>query len=48
MLVNRHSGFQARGFLTGVDVMVDIGISSVNTSGEETIVASQISFNCWW
>ena len=45
MLVNIHSDFQARGFLTGVDVMGDIGLSSVNISGVETIASSIISLN---
>ena len=32
-LVNRHSDFQAIGFLAGVDVLGDIGLLSVNPSG---------------
>ena len=48
MLVNRHSDFQAPGLLTGVDVMGDIVLSSVNPSGVETIEASRISLNCCW
>ena len=47
-LVNRHSDFWAHGCLTGVDVMGDIGLSSVNNSGVETISASRISLNCYW
>ena len=46
MLVNIHSDFRALGFLIGVDVMVDIGLLSVNPSGVETIAASRISLNC--
>ena len=46
--LNRHSDFRAHGFLTGVDVMVDIGLSFVNPSGVETIAFSRISFNCVW
>ena len=45
ILVNRHSYFRARGFLTGVDVMGDIGLLLVNPSGVETIAASRISLN---
>ena len=45
MLVNRHSDFQARGLLTGVDFMGDIGLSSVNPPLVETISASIISLN---
>ena len=48
MLVNRHSDFQALGFLTGVDVMGDIGLLLVNISGVETIEASRIYLNCFW
>ena len=45
MLINRHIDFQARGLLTGVDVMGDTGMSMVNNSGVETISASRISLN---
>ena len=48
MLVNIPSDFWALGFLTGVDVMGDIELSSVNPSGVETIAASIISLNCCW
>ena len=48
MLVNIHSDFLAPGFLTGDDVMGDIGMLSVNPSGVETISASRISLNCCW
>ena len=46
MLVNRQSDFWARGFLTGVNVVGDIGLLSVNASGVETIESSRISLNC--
>ena len=45
MLVNRHSDFPARDLLTGVDVMGDIGMLSVNTPGVKTAV-NHVSFNC--
>ena len=48
ILVTRHSGFLARGFLSGVDFMGDIVLLSVNHSGLETISASRISLNCCW
>ena len=41
-------GFQALGFLAGVDVMGDMGLLSVNPSGVDTIAASRICLNyCW-
>ena len=48
MLVKRHSDFLALGFLTGVYVVVDMGLLLVNPSGVETIAASRISLNCFW
>ena len=45
MLVNRNSDFRALSFLTGVDVIGDIGLSSVNPSGVDIITDSRISFN---
>ena len=48
MLVKRHSDFLSLGFLTGVGVMVDLGLLLVDYSGVETIGASIISFNCCW
>ena len=48
MLVNRHSDFQAVGFLDVVDIMGDIGLLSVNPSGVETIAASIIFLNRRW
>ena len=48
MLVKIHSDCLALGFLTGVDVMGDMGLSFVNPSGAETKVASIISLNCYW
>ena len=48
MLVKRHSGFLALGFLIGVDDLEDIVLTLVNPSGVKTMVASRISFNCCW
>ena len=48
MLVNIHSDFRALGFFVCVDVIGDIGLLSVNTSGLETIAASIISFCYFW
>ena len=45
MLAKRHSDFLALGLLTGVDVIGDMGLSSVNNSGVEKIAASRISLN---
>ena len=42
MLVKRHSDFIALGLLTGVDVMRDMGLLSVNNSGVET------RCDCYW
>ena len=48
MLVKIHSDYLAHGFLTGVGVIVDLGLLSVNPSGVETIAVSIISLNCCW
>ena len=48
MLVKIHSDFLALGFLTGVTVMVYMGLLSVNPSGVETIAASITSLDCCW
>ena len=43
MMVKRHSDFLALGFLTGVDVIVTLELSSVTSSGVDTIATSRIS-----
>ena len=45
MLVNKHSYFLALGFLTGVNVICTLGLSSMTTSVVDSIVASTISLN---
>ena len=45
MLVKRHSGFLALGFLIGVDDLEDIVLTLVNPSGVKTMVASRIYLN---
>ena len=48
MLVKRHSDLIALGFLTGIDVMGDMGLLLVNPPGVENIAASRISLKyCW-
>ena len=47
-LVNIHSDFRALGFLTGDDVMGDIGLMLVNTLWVETIAYSRIYLNFFW
>ena len=42
MFVNKHSDFLALGFLTGVDVIGELGILSVTPSVVNTIAASTI------
>ena len=48
MLVKRQSDFLALGLLTGVGVMGDLGLLSMNPSGVETTAASRISLSCCW
>ena len=48
MLVKRHSEFVSLGFLTGVDVMVHMGLLLVHNYVVETIESSIISLNCCW
>ena len=48
MLVKRHSDFLALGFMTGVDVIGTLGLSSVNNYGFDTIAASIISLRFSW
>ena len=43
MLVKRHSDFLVLGFLTGVDVIGTLVLSSVTPSGVNTIASSRIS-----
>ena len=48
MLVNKHSGFLALGFLTGVDAIGTLGISYVTSYWVDSIAASIISLRfCW-
>ena len=44
MLVNKHSDLLALGFLTAVDVICTLWLSSVTSSGVDTIAASMIFF----
>ena len=48
MLVNKHSDLLALGFLTGVDVIGTLGLSSVTPSGAESIAASIISLRFFY
>ena len=43
MMVKRQSDFLALGFLTAVDVIVTLELSSVTSSGVDTISTSRIS-----
>ena len=48
MLVNKHSDFLALSFLTGVYIIITLGVLSVNPSGVDTNEASRISLRfCW-
>ena len=46
LLVKRHSDFLSLGLFTGVGVMGDLVMLSVNPSGVEIIASSRISLNC--
>ena len=46
ILVKTHSDFLSLSFLSGVGVMVDLGLLLVNPLGVETTASSRISLNC--
>ena len=48
MVVNKHSYFPALGILTGDDVIVTLVLSSVTSSGVDTISASRKPLRFYW
>ena len=48
MLVNKHSDLISLGFFIVVGVLRKLGLTSVISSGVDTVAASRISFRfCW-